>query len=184
MASRYAFYHRNQAEGESTYKYVAALREAALYCEFQDLNEVLLDRVIGGMRDVELQRRLLAKTDLTLQMALKEAHAAEMSSRSTAKIQKSNRPPASRKPATVRHEDANCGESADEDDDVNCLRYPKGRNVATEKWQPACAGCGGNHPRRVCRFKNAICYRCEKIGHLARVCRANQPTFPKRMPKR
>ena len=105
-----------------------------------------MDRVVCGVRDIKLQRRLLAKTNLTLQMALDEAQAAEMSNQSTAEIQKSNSPPSLRKPVTVHHEDANHGESADEDDDVHRLKSSKGRNAATEKRQPACVGCGGNHP--------------------------------------
>ena len=107
IARRHAFHHRNQAEGESINQYVAALRKAALYCEFGDLEDALLDRVVCGVRDIKLQRRLLAKTNLTLQMALDEAQAAEMSNQSTAEIQKSNSPPSLRKPVTVHHEDAN-----------------------------------------------------------------------------
>ena len=34
IAARHAFYHRNQAEGESINSYIAALRKAALHCKF------------------------------------------------------------------------------------------------------------------------------------------------------
>lgn len=43
IACCYAFYHRNQEEGESINHYVAALRKAALYCEFFNLEDYLLD---------------------------------------------------------------------------------------------------------------------------------------------
>ncbi|KAG8148035.1 hypothetical protein E2320_001403, partial [Naja naja] len=39
----------------------------------------------------------------------------------------------------------------------------------------SCMGCGGNHPRAFCRFKNAICQHSGKKGHLARKCRAILP---------
>ncbi|KAG8139530.1 hypothetical protein E2320_002290 [Naja naja] len=98
-----------------------------------------------GVRDIKLQWCLFAKTDLTLQMALDKAQAAEMSNQSMAEIQKSNSPLASWKPVTVHHEDASHSESADEDDDIYHLKSSKGRNVATEKRQPAWVGCGSNH---------------------------------------
>ncbi|KAG8139576.1 hypothetical protein E2320_002340, partial [Naja naja] len=97
----YAFHYWNQAEGESSNKYIAALRKAALYYELRHLYDALLDRVVCGVRDV----KLLAKTDLTLQMALDEAQAAEMSNQSMAEIQKSNSPPASWKLVTVHHQE-------------------------------------------------------------------------------
>ncbi|CAI5795021.1 Hypothetical predicted protein [Podarcis lilfordi] len=34
IAARHAFYHRNQAEGESISNYTTALRQAAMHCEF------------------------------------------------------------------------------------------------------------------------------------------------------
>ena len=35
----------------------------------------------------------------------------------------------------------------------------------------ACWGCGGQHLRRVCPYKNSVCLHCNKLGHLKRVCR-------------
>ncbi|KAG8137290.1 hypothetical protein E2320_004538 [Naja naja] len=191
IAHQHAFHHRNHAEGESMNKYIAALQKAALQSEFRDLDDALLDRVVCGVRDVKLQWCFFAKTDLTLQMVLDKAQAAEMSNQSMAEIQKSNSSPALWKPVTVHHEDANHDESADEDDDICCLKSSKGRNVATEKRQPTCAGCGGNHLQMACKFRNVICQRCEKKEHLARVCHTNQltattvspETCPKRMQK-
>lgn len=36
----------------------------------------------------------------------------------------------------------------------------------------ACHGCAGQHRREECPFKDSECYKCKKIGHIARVCRA------------
>ena len=35
-----------------------------------------------------------------------------------------------------------------------------------------CASCGGEHSRNTCRFRNVKCKRCNKLGHIARVCRS------------
>ena len=34
-----------------------------------------------------------------------------------------------------------------------------------------CAGCGGNHARRQCPYKESVCNSCQIKGHLARECR-------------
>ncbi|CAI5780662.1 Hypothetical predicted protein [Podarcis lilfordi] len=48
-----------------------------MHCEFRDLDDALMDRIVCGVRDIHLQRRLLAKPDLTLQKAIEEAVASE-----------------------------------------------------------------------------------------------------------
>ena len=35
---------------------------------------------------------------------------------------------------------------------------------------PKCVCCGGEHFRSTCRFRNAKCRKCSKLGHIARVC--------------
>lgn len=55
MARRHAFWHQYQNKGESVSQYMAALRQAALYCEFSDLDDILLDQLISGVRDIKLQ---------------------------------------------------------------------------------------------------------------------------------
>lgn len=80
IARHHAFRHRYQAEGETINQYMSALRTAALYCEFRDqLDEILLDQLVCGVRDGRLQCRLLARTDVTLQSALEDATASELS---------------------------------------------------------------------------------------------------------
>ncbi|KAG8133433.1 hypothetical protein E2320_011227 [Naja naja] len=100
IARRHAFRQRTQAENESVSD-VAALRSAALHCGFRDqLDDMLLDQLVCGVRDLRLQRRLLAKADLTLKQGIEEARAAELSSVSAAAIQKSINVPGS-KPSTA-----------------------------------------------------------------------------------
>lgn len=99
-------------------QYIEALRKAAAYREFRELDEVLLDRLICGVRDINLQRRLLAKPNLTLQTALDKARADESSNRSTAVIQKTGSPPSSHQAVTVHCESTEGKESTNEEDKV------------------------------------------------------------------
>ncbi|CAI5785401.1 Hypothetical predicted protein [Podarcis lilfordi] len=151
IAARHAFYHRNQAEGESINNYTTALRQAAMHCEFRDLDDALMDRIVCGVRDIHLQRRLLAKPDLMLQKATEEAVASEAAERSAQEIRKSSSPRLARKPVPVHHEEASSDEaSSSEDDDVHQTKRERRKFQQKSKGQPECASCGGNHSRAKC----------------------------------
>ncbi len=61
------FHRRNQTAPETIAEYLAALRQAALHCNFDAfLDEALRDRLVGGLRTEAIQKRLLSETDLTL----------------------------------------------------------------------------------------------------------------------
>ncbi|XP_013926415.1 PREDICTED: epidermal growth factor receptor substrate 15-like 1 [Thamnophis sirtalis] len=60
---------------------------SAKQCEFIDLDDSLIEQFVWGVRNVRLKRRLLACTDITLQQAVDEARATELSDSSTAEIQ-------------------------------------------------------------------------------------------------
>ncbi|KAG8139325.1 hypothetical protein E2320_002083 [Naja naja] len=105
IARRHAFRRREQAEGESVSQFMAGLRTAALHCEFKELDEVLLDALVCGLRDLE-SSRLLAKPDLTLQSALDEACAVELSYRSTIEIKGASSSMEEKKTLAVHQEEA------------------------------------------------------------------------------
>ncbi|KAG8139021.1 hypothetical protein E2320_001799 [Naja naja] len=90
IACQYAFRRRTQAEGETISEYMIALRSAAFHCGFQDLDDMLLDQLVCGVRDLRLQRHLLAKADLNLKAAIEEAQAVKISTLSVAQIQSSS----------------------------------------------------------------------------------------------
>ncbi|CAI5773939.1 Hypothetical predicted protein [Podarcis lilfordi] len=92
--------------GESINNYIAALRKAALHCEFRDLDDALMDRIVCGVRNNRLQRHLLAKPDLTLQKTIEEAAASEAAELSAQEICKDSSPQPAKKPIPVHHEEA------------------------------------------------------------------------------
>ncbi|CAI5765378.1 XP_034969502.1LOW QUALITY PROTEIN: uncharacterized protein K02A2.6-like [Podarcis lilfordi] len=179
IAARHAFYHRNQAEGESINNYTTALQQAAMYCEFRDLDDALMDQIICGVWDIRLQRRLLAKPDLRLQKAIEEAVASEATKCSAQEIRKASSPHLARKPVPVHHEEASSDEaSSSEDDDVHQTKRECRKFQKKSKGQPECGGCGGNHSRAKCRFRYAICRKCSRRGHIAKVCRSAPSVNP------
>ncbi|CAI5762137.1 Hypothetical predicted protein [Podarcis lilfordi] len=187
IAARHAFYHRNQAEGESINNYTTALRQAAMHCKFRDLDDALMDRIVCRVWDIHLQRRLLAKPDLTLQKAIEEAVASEAAERFAQEICKASSPRLARKPVPVHHEEASSEEaSSSEDDDMQQRKREHRKLQQKSKGQPECACCGANHSRAKCRFKDAICRTCSRRGYIAKVCRSapsDTPPSPTRMSK-
>ena len=69
---RYSFNVRSQELGESFEHYVTQLRLLSRNCDFGNItpNEILRDRIVFGMRDVRVRRKLLKRPQLTLQDVL------------------------------------------------------------------------------------------------------------------
>ena len=40
----------------------------------------------------------------------------------------------------------------------------------------SCYRCGGPHAHSNCKFKDSKCYKCQKIGHISKVCRSTEMT--------
>ena len=67
IAERFRFYKRNQQSSETVAAYLAELRRLASTCKFGNfLNEALCDRLVCGLREETMQRRLLAEPKLDL----------------------------------------------------------------------------------------------------------------------
>ena len=48
-----------------------------------------------------------------------------------------------------------------------------------EQPKSTCYRCGGPHAHHHCKFRSATCFRCNKTGHISKVCRS-QPSNPHR----
>ena len=149
IAERFRFYKRNQLRAESVADYLAELRRLALTCEFADfLDEALCDRLVCGLRDEAIQRRLLAEADLTLTKALTLAQSMERAQKDLKEIHFS---------------------------ESDTLPSESAHNVSSRK--PVCHRClGAGHSPGTCRFKLAKCNKCYKTGHIARACRTIEPS--------
>lgn len=68
---RYQFFTRSQQDGEKIDPFVTDLKNKARECEFGELEQSLIkDRLICGIRDDTVRRRLLRESDLTLVKAI------------------------------------------------------------------------------------------------------------------
>ncbi|KAL0147462.1 hypothetical protein M9458_057225, partial [Cirrhinus mrigala] len=78
IAERFRFHKRNQNEGESIAAYIAELKKLSEHCQFGDgLNDALRDRLVCGILQESIQKRLLTEADLTFKRAVEIAVAME-----------------------------------------------------------------------------------------------------------
>ena len=85
IAKCFRFYKRNQQTGETVSEYVAELQRLATTCEFGTLlNKALCDRLVCGLREEAMQRRLLAEP---LKRACELAQGMEAANRNPKEIQ-------------------------------------------------------------------------------------------------
>ena len=88
IGERFRFYKRNQHEGESILSYVAELRKLATHCNFGgNLNEALRDRLVCGLRNMQIQKRLLSEAKLKYSKAVEIAVAMETAIHDASELQ-------------------------------------------------------------------------------------------------
>ena len=115
---------------------------------------MLRDRIVCGCHDKRLQYKLLADPELTYEKAMTAAKASETADRGAKGLTG----------GTVHH----VSSRRHRPQPPKPFRHPQQQHPPST--QP-CSRCGASHPPSVCKFKTATCHYCEKLGHLASVCR-------------
>ena len=159
VMQRFRFNSRERKESESIAEYMAELRRLAEGCNYGDsLEKMLRDRLIWGVRDTNIQKKLLPEADLTLERAIQLAQSTETAEKNlwemggeTSKeaVHNVRRPPRRRGPAAKN--------TSTETQD-NCSRCGKTGNVGMD-----------------CPQRDRVCYKCQHRGHLAKMCRTKDP---------
>ena len=155
IVQRFKFNTRVRQGGESIAKFVAELRQLSEFCDFgETLSDMLRDRLVCGIGDTRIQRRLLAEPELTFQKALTLSQAMELADRDTKDLQVAS----TVNPAQIHklHKKASSSPKSSKDTAAVCYR------------------CGGKHLANHCRFKEAECHACGKKGHIAKVCKSKK----------
>ncbi|XP_033733598.1 uncharacterized protein K02A2.6-like [Pecten maximus] len=161
IAERYRFHKRDQREGESIRDYNAALRKLSENCTFGDtLNDTLRDRLVCGLKAEHIQKKLLTESDLTYQKALEVAIAFETATKDAVELQRQH----------VKTP-------------VHKIRKEKVQQQTTKKpsfpnkhdKNKVCYRCKGTHHPNDCHFKDAICHKCNKKGHIKKACLSGKP---------
>ena len=154
---RYKFNVRNQETGESIDTYVAELRRMVKPCNYGGLEEGLLrDRIVLGITDDAVRRRLLQTPKLTLTQAVTAVKAHEATARQMSSITSHN----SSEVQTVRQRQ----------------KYGPSHGVRQQTRAPpsqrACKFCGKRHEFRkeMCPAWGKQCQACGSKNHFAIKC--------------
>ena len=162
----FQFNTRNQKPNESISKYIAVLRKAAEHCNYgESLSEMLRDRLVCGITNSAVQKRLLAEKELTLEKAVSLAQSVEIAEKGSKDLQSSAIP----KPAT--------------NSDADLFKFNPAVPKKSEDKTAKCYRCGGKHLAPQCRFRSEQCHNCGKRGHIAKVCQS-RPQNKKAQPTR
>ena len=88
IVQRFTFNTRSQKEGETTAEFVAELHRLSEHCKFAEtLDDMLRDRLVCGIRDSRVQRRLLAEPELTFAKAFELSQATELAEKNAKDLQ-------------------------------------------------------------------------------------------------
>ena len=82
VMQRFRFNSRSRRAGETVAAFVAELRRLAEHCNYGDtLEKMLRDRLVSGVNEEAIQRKLLAERELTYDSALRIAQGLETAAR-------------------------------------------------------------------------------------------------------
>ena len=145
ILERFRFHSRTQQPGETIAAFMAELRRLSEHCGFgATQKEMLRDRLVCGVANTNIQRKLLAEPDdLTLDKALSTARAMEMAEQNTKALQST-------------HDQASVAVA-----DVCVVKQTRSRQRTDAKpsvrGEPRCTRCGGrDHEPQDCRCKGLV----------------------------
>jgi hypothetical protein len=150
--------------GESVAAFVANLRTLSQECEFGDSLEVMIrDRLVFGINDKAIQKRLLAEPKLTYEKAVELAQELESADRDM----------------QLLHGKKELVQSA-----LNSHSQPIQKVSNPSRRVLKCFRCGvSGHIATKCRIrKDIICNKCGKVGHIQNACRGSKPPLAVSLP--
>uniref|UniRef100_A0A8C1WPY5 Reverse transcriptase RNase H-like domain-containing protein n=1 Tax=Cyprinus carpio TaxID=7962 RepID=A0A8C1WPY5_CYPCA len=151
IVQRFKFNSRTRKNGETVADYVAELKKLAQHCEYgATLSQMLRDRLVCGVNDDRMQRRLLSEVDLNFEKALSICQAMESANKNVKDLQ-----------GMLSEETAQATRMLKGQTSVHRVYSPDKKGP---KKDFVCYRCKGNHAPEECRFVNELCHKCEFLG--------------------
>lgn len=167
VAESFQFHRCQQNESESVSEFCARLRRLASTCGFGNfLPRSLRDQFVSGVRNTDTQKKLLQE-DRDFDACLTIALADEAAVRGSKTLsQQAGSSSSIHYVDKKRKEKVATGYSHRKTD-----RKPAKPAKSTSK-NYTCYSCGdSSHMRDKCQFRNATCNKCDRQGHISKVCK-------------
>ena len=152
VMQRFRFNSRSRKPGESVAAYVAELRRLAeFWNDGPTLDKMLRDRLVWGIGDESIQRKLLQEKDLTLQQAVTLAQGSETAARNVKEMNA---------PKYAESDSNNSSRVPVKPEPVNKVA---GKKPRTKEGGVTCHRCGTpGHLATVCRFQDSVCINARR----------------------
>lgn len=201
---RYVFYQRTQHEGESFDVFLMDIKRLVRTCEFGATEkEMLRDRIVMGVADKKLQKRLLETAALTYDTAVEKGRTNEATAQQSETMNK-NVAVSEIRPGTHTHTYTQSNRKNVNNNNNNKNRYGKfqgnrqqqppqqqqqqqqrGNNNNNNRSQQNdmqikminnCSRCGRTHKIRECPAFGKQCNACKKSNHFSSMCKPRNIT--------
>ena len=169
--ARHMLATRRQQAGETLDEYLQALKTLSKKCNFQSVTavkyceEYIRDAFIAGLQSNQIRQRLLENKTLDLKTMFDQARALDSAVRSSESYFVS--------------QPVNAATSVPDTTTQNLSQFDSTQlNSTLAATDLKCFFCGNTkHPRTKCPARDAICNKCQKKGHFAKVCQG-KPSKP------
>lgn len=175
----FTFHRRPQGTTETFDTFVTDLKTIAKKCQFGAAEDrMLVDQIIQGVKDIDLQKRLLMEENLTLKKALEMGRAAEKVHEQL-EIVKKDAEAVNQITSSYKRQ----GQGAERRKQTRTGNYNMERTPGKQGQRPErqgqqgrrpCSKCGLRHEMYKCPAFGAQCYKCEKQNHFARMCKGKK----------
>ena len=146
------FYRRYQQEHESFERYVNNIKTMSKRCDFTNItvDEIIRDKIINGMRNNNLRKSLITRSNLTCEMLIKICRAEDISQEQS---------------TTLKTKET-----------INYINSKPKKHYQEKRKEIKCRYCGGIHQfkKELCPAYGKTCAKCNRMNHYRSICKASE----------
>ena len=181
--SRYRFFTLHQVEGQSIDEFITEVKLRSKDCQFAEdtdiSNNLIRDKIICGLKDKNLQEKLLRVEKLTLEDTVKHCRThleAHHQAKELAVKKKEESVDRVHENRGKGHNNLRNQDSINQDSKPSSSKY---RGQQGQVKSNNCKYCGGKHQPRQCPAFHHECKKCRKYGHYENLCFSQQDVVRK-----
>ncbi|KAK7865355.1 hypothetical protein R5R35_006836 [Gryllus longicercus] len=170
----YKFNCRVQGQSETFDSFVTDLKRMSALCDFGNARDRLIkDKIVQGVCDQNLKRKLLAEANLTLASAVKMGRAAEQTQQQLETMERQSLSVETIQKNNEQYARKSTGSSWQ----GNKVQQPSASKAYQKKGSTStpvrgCGKCGLKHEWGQCPAFGKTCRKCKALNHFARMCKS------------